>query len=124
MISLGSIYLIWSNEHPLKTAIMIVAVVVPLLLSGKVRIQVNSYTVEADEFVIHAVASGSHIDLLCERESPYCTPLQPGQYWMIDWTVPSIEYRGDYVCRDVDLYRITGKANRGRKVGEYCLIEN
>ena len=68
-ISLGSIYLIWSNEHPLKTAIMIVAVVVPLLLSGKVRIQVNSYTVEADEFVIHAVASGSHIDLLCEIET-------------------------------------------------------
>jgi len=109
----------------LKTALsVILAAVLQLLSSGRTRIQVNSYTVEADEFVIHAVATGKHIDLLCERDSPYCTPLDPGGYWMIDWTVPSIEYRGDYVCKDVDLYRIAAKTNRGRKIGEYCLVEN
>ncbi len=109
----------------MKTAIIVIlATVVQLLSSGKIRLEVNSYTVEADEFVIHATAAGTHIDLLCERDSPYCTPLEAGEYWMIDWTVPSIEYRGDYVCRDVDLYRITGKAKRGRKIGEYCLVEN
>jgi hypothetical protein len=108
----------------LKTAIIVIlAAVVPLLSSGKARITVESHTVESDEYVIHAVAAGTHIDLLCERDSPYCSPLEPGEYWMFDWTVPSIEYRGDYVCRDVDVYRIAAKANRGRKMGEYCLVE-
>jgi len=91
--------------------------------SDKRRITVNNYTAESGEFVIHATAAGKPIELLCDQDSPFCGVPKPGEYWMVDWTIPTIENRGDYVCKDVDLYRTAAKAERHSKVGEYCLVE-
>jgi len=113
-----------SSEHTVKGIPLIaLAIAGQLFASDRMRITVNNYTVESGHFVIHAAAAGKPIDLLCDQDSPFCSAVKPGQYWMVDWTVPIIEHRGDYVCRDVDLYRIA--ANRGQhpKVGEYCLVE-
>jgi hypothetical protein len=96
---------------------IILAVAVQLFASDKIRIAVNNYTAESDEFVIHAAAAGKSIDLLCNRDSPFCSAPEPGEYWMVDWTAPAIEYRGEYVCRDVDLYRIAANPERDRKLG-------
>lgn len=103
--------------------LIILAVGAQLFVLDKIGIIVNNYTVDSDEFVIHATATGKPIELLCNRDSPYCSPPKPGGYWMADWTVPVIEHRGDYVCRDVDLYGIAANPERDRKVGEYCLVE-
>jgi hypothetical protein len=110
-----------------KEAILFMVLVVagPWFASEKIRITVNNYTAESGEFVIHATAAGKPINLLCDQDSPFCSAPKPGEYWLIDWTVPTIEYRGDYVCRDVDLYlyRMAGNRERSPKVGEYCLVE-
>ena len=103
---------------------IVLAVAGQLFASDKTRITVNNYTAESAEFVIHAAAAaGKPIVLLCNQDSPFCSALKPGEYWMLDWTVPAIEYRGDYVCREVDLYRVTANPEKDRKVGEYCLVE-
>lgn len=101
----------------------ILAIAGQLFASDKIRITVNNYTVHSGEFVIDAVAAGKPIDLLCDQDSPFCSAPARGEYWMVNWTVPTIEYRGDYVCRDVDLYRIAANPERDRKLGEYCLVE-
>jgi len=118
----------WSigSEHAVKEGIAFIlglAITGQLLASDKIRITVNNYTAESGEFVIHAAAAGKPIDLLCDQDSPFCSVLMRGEYWMVDWTVPTIEYRGDYVCKDVDLYRTTANPERYPKVGEYCLVE-
>jgi len=89
----------------------------------KIRITVSNYTAESGEFVIHGAAAGKPIDLLCDQDSPFCSAPERGEYWMVNWTVPTIEYRGQYVCRDVDLYRIASNPERDRKLGEYCLVQ-
>jgi hypothetical protein len=113
------------QEHAVKEGALFIVLLVAgqFHASDKIRIMVNNYTVESDEFVIHATAAGKPIDLLCDRDSPFCSPPKPGEYWMVDWTIPTIEYRGDYVCRDVDLFRIAANPERARKLGEYCLVE-
>lgn len=103
--------------------LIVLAVAGQLFTSGRTRITVNNYTVESGQFVIHAAAAGKPIDLLCDQDSPFCTVPKPGDYWMVDWTVPTIENRGDYVCRDVDLYRIAADREKQPKVGEYCLVQ-
>lgn len=103
--------------------LMVLAIAGQLFASDKVRITVNNYTAESGEFVIHAAVAGKPMELLCDQDSPFCSAPKPGEYWMIDWTVPTIEYRGDFVCKDVDLYRIAAKGERHSKVGEYCLVE-
>jgi len=118
-------YELWDclQEHAVKESILVLLVAGQLYASNRARIIVNNYTAESDEFVIHATAAGKPIELLCDQDSPFCSPPRPGQYWMVDWTVPTVEHRGDYVCRDVDLFRITAKPQRDAKVGEFCLVE-
>jgi hypothetical protein len=113
------------QEHAVKKGVFIIifAVAAQLSASDKIRITVNNHTADSGEFVIHAAAAGKPIDLLCNQESPFCSAPAPSEYWMVDWAVPVIEYRGDYVCRDVDLYRIAAIPKRDRKLGEYCLVE-
>jgi hypothetical protein len=124
---MGSCIAQWKfvREHAVKKGIFIImlAVAAQLFASDKIRITVNNYTVHAGEFVIHAAAAGKPIDLLCDQESPFCSAPAPGEYWMVDWTVPMIEYRGDYICKEVDLYPIAAKPGSDRKLGEYCLVE-
>jgi hypothetical protein len=114
-------------EHAVKGGIsllIVLAIAGQLFASDKIRITVNNYTAEAGEFVIYAAKAGKPIALLCDQDSPYCGVPKPGEYWMVDWTVPTIEHRGDYVCKDVDLYQTTtAKGDRYSKVGEYCLVE-
>ena len=93
------------------------------LFASDTRIKVSDYITQAGEYVIHASAEGKPIELLCDVDSPYCSPPVPGEYWMADWTVPMTEYRGDYKCGEVDLFQITAKAGKGRKVGEFCEVE-
>jgi hypothetical protein len=103
--------------------IIVLTVATQLFASDKTRITVNNYTADSGEFVIHAAAAGKPIELLCNQDSPFCTTLAPGDYWMVDWTVPATEFRGDYICREVDLYPIAANRQRTRKLGEYCLVE-
>ncbi len=101
----------------------ILAVAAQLLAADEIGVTVGSYTLDSDMFVIHARAAGRPIVLLCHEASPFCTVPKPGEYWMVDWTVPVIEYRGDYVCREVNLYPKAANPHRDRKLGEYCLVE-
>lgn len=112
-------------EHAVKKRFLpaILAVAAQLFAADRIGITVSSYTLNSDVFVIHATAAGRPIDLLCNQASPFCTVPKPGEYWMVDWTVPVIEYRGDYVCREVNLYRRAATPEKARKLGEYCLVE-
>ena len=118
-------YKLWDclQEHSVKEGILVLLVAGQLFGSGRMRIIVNNCTANADEFVIHATAKGRPIELLCDQDSPFCSPPKPGQYWMVDWTVPTVEHRGDYVCRNVDLFRITANLQKDPKVGEFCLVQ-
>lgn len=113
------------QESEVRTIVLfiIIGVGAKSFASDGVLIKVTNYTVEQDEFVIHAVAGGRQIDLLCDRNSPFCKVPEPGEYWMVNWTVPCVEYRGNYVCSEVDLYRKVDKPERDRKLGEYCLVK-
>lgn len=104
--------------------IFLVAAAAQLFASDEQRITVNNYTVDSGIFVIHAVAGGKPIDLLCNEDSPYCSVPEPGEYWMVDWTVPVIAYQGPYTCKELDLYTETRNREKGRKFGEYCLVES
>jgi len=88
------------------------------------RITVNNYTRDSGVYVIHAMAAEKPIDLLCNEDSPYCSALKPGEYLMVDWTVPVIAYLGPYTCKEVDLYTRTRNREKGQKLGEYCLVES
>jgi hypothetical protein len=103
--------------------IIVLTVATQLFASDKIRITVNNYTTASGEFVIHAAAAGKPIVLLCDQDSPFCSAPAPGEYWIADWTVPAIEYRGDYLCKEVDLYTMAANPERDRKLGEYCLVE-
>src|SRR5215469_5685935 len=110
------------QEHAVKKGIVLIiilAVVAQLFASGKVRIAVKDHILDSGELIIHAVAAGKPINLLCNQESPFCSAQAPGEYWMVDWTVPEIEHRGAYVCRDVNLYTIAADPREepeGRRV--------
>lgn len=95
-----------------------------LFASDEQRITVNNYTKESGEFVIHAVSGGKAIDLLCDEDSPYCSVPKPGDYRIVEWTVPVLTYEGPYTCREIDLYAETKNSEKGRKLGEYCLVES
>ena len=95
-----------------------------MFASDEQLIKVNDYTKDSGEFVIHAVSSGKAIDLLCNEDSPYCSVPKPGEYRMVEWTVPVTAYEGPYTCREVDLFAATKNGNKGRKLGEYCLVES
>lgn len=101
----------------------ILTLVIQVSPAERKRVTVSNYTLHSGLFVIHASAEGKPIDLLCNEDSPFCSPPAPGEYWMVDWTVPLTEYLGDYVCKEVDLYRIAANSGRDRKTGEYCLVE-
>lgn len=109
----------------MKKAVFIIVftVAAQLFASDKIRITVNKYTEASGEFIIHATAAGKPMDLLCDQDSPFCSAPAPGEYWVVDWTVPAFEYRGDYLCKEVDLYAIAVNPERSRKLGEYCLVE-
>jgi hypothetical protein len=109
-----------------KTGILLIlmAAAVQSFASDDQRINVNNYTKDAGDFVIHAVSGGKAIDLLCNEDSPYCSPPKPGNYRMVDWTVPVLTYEGPYTCKEVDLYTETKNGEKGRKLGEYCLVES
>lgn len=101
-----------------------IAAAAQLFASDEQRITVSNYTKDSGEFVIHAVSGGKAIDLLCNEDSPYCKPLKPGEYRMVDWTVPVLTYEGPYTCREVDLFTATRNGDKSRKLGEYCLVES
>jgi len=107
-----------------KVVFVILIAAAHLFASDEQRITVSNYTRDSGEFVIHAIAAGKTIDLLCNEDSPYCSIPKPGEYWMADWTVPVIAYQGPYTCKEVDLYAETRNGEKGRKLGEYCLVEN
>jgi hypothetical protein len=111
------------QERGVKKGVLLVilAIAGQLLASDKIRITVKGYTVESGLFIIHALEAGKPIELLCYQDSPFCGAPAPGDYWMVDWTVPVIEYRGDYVCKEVNLYPIAPEKHR--KSGEYCLVK-
>jgi hypothetical protein len=92
--------------------------------SDNTRITITDYTVGTTQYVIHGKRDGKPITLLCTQDSPYCTPPKPGDYELIPWTVPSIEFRGGHACTDEDLYTIATKSEKSKKVGEYCLVTN
>jgi hypothetical protein len=104
--------------------VILIAAAAPLFASDEQRITVNNYTKDSGEFVIHAVSARKDIDLLCNEDSPYCSPLKSGNYWMVDWTVPGLTYEGPYTCKEVDLYAEIKSGEKGRKLGEYCLVES
>jgi hypothetical protein len=114
------------HGHSVKKGIFIILIVAgtQLFASDEQLITVNNYTLDAGVFIIHATDAGKPIDLLCNQDSPYCSALKPGQYWMVDWTVPVIAYQGPYTCKEVDLFVSTRKGEKGRKLGEYCLVES
>lgn len=87
------------------------------------RITVTDYTRDSGIYVLHATGEGKPIDLLCNEDSPYCSVLKPGEYWMVDWTVPLITYEGPYTCEEVDLYAKTQNGEQGKKLGEYCAVK-
>jgi hypothetical protein len=107
-----------------KVILLILISAAQLFASDELRITVDNYTVDSGIFVIHAVDAGKPIDLLCNQDSPYCSVPKPGEYWMVDWTVPVIAYQGPYTCKEVDLYAKTRNSEKGRKLGEYCLVES
>jgi hypothetical protein len=108
-----------------KTGILLILITaVQLFASDDQRITVNNYTKDSGEFVIHAASAGKAIDLLCNEDNPYCSPLKSGNYWMVDWTVPGLTYEGPYTCKEVDVYAETKNNEKGRKLGEYCLVES
>ena len=104
--------------------LIVLALAVQFSASDKIRITVNNYTVDSGLFVIHADAGGKAIDLVCNQDSPFCSAPAHGEYWMVNWAVPVIQYLGTYTCREVDLYPIAANPERKRKVGEYCLVES
>jgi hypothetical protein len=86
------------------------------------RITVNDYIRDSGLFVIHATDNTRPIKLLCNEDSPYCSVLKPGEYWMVNWMVPLTAYEGPYTCAEVDLYAETRDGEQGKKLGEYCVV--
>ena len=107
----------------ISALIFILVVASQLSASAKKRITVESYSKESGLFVIKATEDGKPIVLLCYQDDPYCAAPKAGDYWLAEWNVPVNEYRGGYVCRDVDLYAISSGPDRARKVGEFCVVE-
>lgn len=104
--------------------LLVLAAGAQLFASDALLLKVTNYTVESGLYVIHATDAGNPIELLCNQDSPYCSLLKPGEYWMVDWTVPLIAYEGPFTCKEVDVYAKTGDGERGKKLGEYCVVEN
>jgi len=104
--------------------VLVFAAGAQLTASDAISIKVTNYTLESGLYVIHATHEGKPIKLLCNEDSPYCSVLDPGEYWMVNWMVPVIAYEGPYTCTEVDLYAKSRNGEQGKKLGEYCVVED
>jgi alcohol dehydrogenase YqhD (iron-dependent ADH family) len=113
-----------------KSSSLLIALVLCFSFAGAVQAlaqeqrDVTTITVKSSEVnngvVILAAREGKNsFELQCNKNSPGCAVLEPGNYSMV--RLP--KNYGFYDCANVEMYRITNDSKLGDRVGQYCLLE-
>jgi hypothetical protein len=93
------------------------ALVALALATDKQHINVKDSSTSSDVIYINAEFDGRSAQLTCFLSQPNCAILKPGTYQVVRLTS-----EGQYTdCPNVDIYPISAKAEKGKKLGEYCL---